>query len=127
MSPVAYLAAQADQPELLDEAIGALSPLVGEKLLRPLADSLARRGSSGVTLVPAGILGLMPLHAIPWRNAEGSRKTLLDDFDVTFVPIRTPSSLPAHSAYPREPGSAVRFVGVANPLPHSSPLRRSRA
>ena len=120
VSPVAYLAAQADEPELLDEAIDALSPLVGEKLLRPLADSLARRGSSGVTLVPAGILGLMPLHAIPWDNAEGSRKTLIEDFDVTFAPsarLQLACTQRAHKY-----GDAVRFLGVANPLPHSSPL-----
>ena len=121
VSPVAYLAAQADQPELLDEAIGALSPLVGEKLLGPLADSLARRGSSSVTLVPAGILGLMPLHAIPWSNAEGSRKTLIDDFDVTFAPSAR-LQLACTQRVSQKPGSAVRFVGVANPLPHSSPL-----
>ena len=121
LSPVAYLAAQADQPELLDEAIVALSPLVGEKLLGPLADSLARRGSSSVTLVPAGILGLMPLHAIPWSNAEGSRKTLIDDFDVTFAPSAR-LQLACTQRVSQKPGSAVRFVGVANPLPHSSPL-----
>ena len=121
LSPVAYLAAQADQPELLDEAIVALSPLVGEKLLGPLADSLARRGSSSVTLVPAGILGLMPLHAIPWSNAEGSRKTLIDDFDVTFAPSAR-LQLACTQRVSQKLGSAVRFVGVANPLPHSDPL-----
>ena len=42
VAPVAYLAAQANQPELLDEAIAALSPLIGEKLLCPLAPSPPR-------------------------------------------------------------------------------------
>ena len=52
VASVAYLAAQMYQPELLDEALAAFSPLIGEKLLRPLADSLARRGASSVTLIP---------------------------------------------------------------------------
>ena len=120
VSTAAYLAAQADQLELLDEAIGALSPLVGEKLLRPLADSLARRGFSSIALIPAGILGLMPLHAIPWSDSEGSRRALIDDFDVTFAPsarLQLACTQRAHKY-----GNAVRFLGVANPLPHSSPL-----
>ena len=121
VSPVPYLAAQAYQPELLDEAIGALSPLIGEKLLRPLADSLARRGSSGVTLVPAGILGLMPLHAIPWSDGAGSRRTLIDYFDVTFVPSAR-LQLACTQRASQGAKNTVRFVGVANPLPHPSPL-----
>ncbi|MCY3881319.1 MAG: CHAT domain-containing protein [Chloroflexi bacterium] len=120
VSDIAYLAAQAYEPELLDESIRLLSPLIGAKLLRPLADSLARRGVSSITLIPAGILGLMPLHAIPWSDAEGSRKALIDDFDVRFAAsarLQLACTQRAHKY-----GNAVRFLGVANPLPHSSPL-----
>ena len=119
--PVAYLAAQANQPELLDEAIAALSPLIGEKLLRPLADSLARRGASSVTLVPAGILGLMPLHAIPWSAAAGSQRTLIDYFGVTFAPSAR-LQLACIQRASQGAKNTVRFLGVANPLPHPSPL-----
>ncbi|MXY45096.1 MAG: CHAT domain-containing protein [Dehalococcoidia bacterium] len=120
VSDIAYLAAQAYEPELLDESIRLLSPLIGAKLLRPLADSLARRGVSSVTLIPAGILGLMPLHGISWSDAEGSRKALIDDFDVRFAAsarLQLACTQRAHKY-----GNAVRFLGVANPLPHSSPL-----
>ena len=96
VASAAYLAAQAHAPERLDTAIVALSPLIGEKLLRPLADSLAGRGASGVTLVPAGLLGLMPLHAIAWSDAAGNRRSLIDDYDVTVRPVgSTPTRLHA--------------------------------
>ena len=120
-APSSYLLAQAHRPELLDPAIGALSDLIGEKLLRPLAESLARRGASGVTLVPAGLLGLMPLHAIDWSDAAGSRRSLLDDFEVTFAPSAR-LQLACVQRASRRDGEPVRFVGIANPLPHSDPL-----
>ncbi len=121
VASAAYLAAQAHAPERLDTAIVALSPLIGEKLLRPLADSLAGRGASGVTLVPAGILGLMPLHAIPWSDAAGSQRTLIDDYDVTFAPSAR-LQLACMQRASRRVGDPIRFVGIANPLPHSNPL-----
>ena len=121
VASAAYLAAQAHAPERLDTAIGALSPLIGEKLLRPLADSLAGRGASGVTLVPAGLLGLMPLHAIAWSDAAGNRRSLIDDFDVTFAPSAR-LQLACMQRASRRDGGPIRFVGIANPLPHSNPL-----
>ncbi len=117
----AYLAAQAHAPEHLDTAIAALSPLIGEQLLRPLADSLAGRGASGVTLVPAGLLGLMPLHAIAWRDPAGSQRCLIDDFDVTFAPSAR-LQLACMQRASRQDSDPIRFVGIANPLPHSRPL-----
>lgn len=121
VASAAYLAAQAHAPEVLDAAIEALSPLIGEKLLRPLADSLVGRGAAGVTLVPAGLLGLMPLHAIRWSDAAGNRPSLIDDFEVTFAPSAR-LHLACMQRASRRDGEPVRFVGVANPLPHSDPL-----
>ena len=121
VASVAYLAAQMYQRELLDEALAAFSPLIGEKLLRPLADSLARRGASSVTLIPAGILGLMPLHAMSWSDTAATQRTLIEDFDVTFAPSAR-LQLACMRRASREPSDAVRFVGVANPLPHPDPL-----
>ena len=121
VASAAYLAAKAHAPEQLDTAIVALSPLIGEQLLRPLADSLAGRGASGVTLVPAGLLGLMPLHAIAWSDAAGNRRSMIDDFDVTFAPSAL-LQLACMQRASRRDGDPVRFVGIANPLPHSNPL-----
>ena len=116
-----YLLAQAFEPELLDTSIAALTPLVGEKLLRPLAESLTCRGAVGVTLVPAGLLGVLPLHAIAWSDSAEDKRTLLDDFDVTFAPSARLQTACIQRASTRRI-DAVRFVGIANPLPHPRPL-----
>ncbi|MCY3887033.1 MAG: CHAT domain-containing protein [Chloroflexi bacterium] len=117
----AYLVAQALKPELLDAAITALSPLIGEKLLHPLARSLASRGASCVTLVPAGLLGLMPLHAIAWSDAVGNRRSLIDDFDLAFAPSAR-LQLNCMRRASQSAGDPVRFVGIADPQPHPKPL-----
>ena len=114
VASAAYLAAQAHAPERLDTAIVALSPLIGEKLLRPLADSLAGRGASGVTLVPAGLLGLMPLHAIAWSDAAGNRRSLIDDYDVTFAPSAR-LQLACMQRASRRVGDPIRLSGSLTP------------
>ena len=116
-----YLAAQLHRPDLLDAAIESLSPLVGEKLLKPLVDSLIRRGVSGITLVPTGLLGLMPLHAITWSGTASNPRSLLDSFDVRFAPSARLQLACIQRASMRD-GDPIRFVGIANPLPHSDPL-----
>ena len=121
MTSAAYLAAQTHALEVLDAAVEALSPLIGEKLLRPLADSLVGGGAAGVTLVPAGLLGLMSLHAIRWSDAAGNRPSLIDDFDVTFAPSAR-LHLACMQRASHRGGEPVRFVGIANPLPHPDPL-----
>ena len=116
-----YLLAQMNAPEELDASLAALSNLVGERLLRPLGGLLARRGSAGVTLVPTGLLGLMPTHAIAWSDATGDRRCLVDHFAVTFAPSAQLQVACMQRASQRF-GDPVRFVGVANPLPHPNPL-----
>ena len=120
----AYLHAQMHAPQNLDTSLAALSLIIGEQLLRPLRDQLASRGAAGVTLVPAGLLGLMPLHAIDWNDAAGNRRCLLEDFDVTFAPSSRLHAACIQRAHQRA-GDPVRFVGIANPLPHPSPLESS--
>ena len=117
----AYLHAQMYEPGNLDASLAALSPLIGDQLLRPLADLLADRAAVGVTLVPTGLLGLMPLHAITWNDTAGNRRCLIDDFDVTFAQSARVQATCRQRAS-RRVGIHVRFVGIANPLPHPSPL-----
>jgi len=117
----AYLLAQMNAPEHLDASLAALSPLIGEHLLSPLGDLLASRGSAGITLVPAGLLGLMPMHAIAWNDASGNRRCLVDDFAVTLAPSAQLQVACRQRASQRA-DDLVRLVGVANPLPHPNPL-----
>ena len=118
MSP--YLIARAES-ERIDESILALCPLVGEHLLRPLSEWLVGRGASSVTIVPTGLFGLTPLHAIAWSDAAGSWKMLIDDFDIKFTySARLMIACKQRSLL--RVTDVTRFIGVANPLPHSRPL-----
>ena len=42
-------------------------------------------GVKGVTLIPGGLLGLLPLHAARYYR-DGQELCLLDEFDVTYAP-----------------------------------------
>ena len=116
-----YLLAQLGAPDELDGSIAMLSSLVGQHLLRPLAAVLARKRASGVTLVSAGALGLMPIHAITWHDRTGRRRSLIDDFDVAYAPSAQLQRACLWRASERD-DDAIRFVGVANPLPSPKEL-----
>ena len=121
----AYLAAQSHAPEYLDSSIEALSPLLGEKLLRPLAEYLDSLDAYGVTIVPAGLLKLMPLHAVSWEVEGENRRILIDDFDVTFTPSAR-LGLACMQRVAQRNDDPIRLVGVANPLPHPNPLEGAK-
>ena len=118
----AYLHAQMEMPTNIDIALQALSHVIGEQLLRPLSDELAGREAVGVTLVPAGLLGLMPLHAVEWNDVSGNRRCLIEDFDVTFAPSIRLHAACIRRAYQRTE-VPIPFVGISNPLPHRFPSR----
>ena len=105
----------------LNASMTALSHLLGQQLLRQLELNLTQRGAVGVTLVATGFLGLLPLHAICWTTGQGSRRCLLDDFEVTYAPSARIHAACARRAEQRQ-AEAVRLVGVANPLPNPVPL-----
>ena len=124
-TPPSFVDTQALGPEWHDAYVTESTSLVGEQLLRPLAELLTSRGASGVTLVPAGLFGLMPLHSIAWDDSTGNRRYLIDDFDVTFAPSARLHVVCRQRAR-SQVGGTTRFLGIANPLPHSSPLPGSK-
>lgn len=58
---------------------------LGKQLIGPLAHRLQAIGAKGVTLIPVGLLGVLPLHAASYQQEERT-VTLLDEFDVTYAP-----------------------------------------
>jgi CHAT domain-containing protein len=58
---------------------------LGEQLIGPLAHRLQAIGASGITLIPVGLLGVLPLHAASYQQADRT-VALLDEFDVTYTP-----------------------------------------
>ncbi|MFC3738237.1 CHAT domain-containing protein [Paractinoplanes deccanensis] len=95
---------------------------IGERLLSPITDELARRGLSRAVLVPTGVLCGLPLHAGRYTRGKNVRH-LLDDVTVSYAQsARALIAARSMLASGREP----RLVGVADPQP-GSPLPAAAA
>jgi CHAT domain-containing protein len=92
---------------------GALKTL-GDRLAGPLADHLSALGVRTVTLIPAGRLSLLPLHAASLPG-PGSPGYFLESFAVSYLPNAVLASHPR--ANHDGPGArrAARYLGVAVP------------
>lgn len=117
-----YLPAQAAGTENLDDAISDLSELLGPELLAPLAERLGRARAETVCLVAAGLLGLVPLHALTWEEGQ-HRSCLIGRFDIVMAPSALARAVCLRRAGERE--DVGHLLAVGNPLPHPRPLRWS--
>jgi CHAT domain-containing protein len=109
-----YLAAQMGDASL-EIALDNLLPLLGDKIMRPIAEALKPLGTLDVTLIPCGRLALFPLHAAEYRVDDQTRR-FMDDFTVTY----TPSARALNSCRAGSNGVAdqsPKLLGVGNPLP----------
>jgi CHAT domain-containing protein len=114
-----YLIQQAVAGPELDEEIERAASVLGPTLMQPLASALRQWDATSLCIVPVGLLGRVPLHALTWDDQDGCR-CLLDDFAVSYAP----------SAYVRvgctvraaERDGFPRLLAVGNPLPQSNPL-----
>jgi len=93
----------------LTRSLSQALPLLGERLLGPLAEHLDALGVAQVVLIPAGRLALMPLHVAPLAHG----RTFQDRFGLAYAP----SALAlARSREPRQkPGQPLLAVGNPNP------------
>ncbi|WP_369213361.1 CHAT domain-containing protein [Streptomyces flavofungini] len=98
-------------PATLDR-LGVLEPL-----LRPLAGLLAEDARHEAVVVPTGLLGLVPLHAVPLDGGSGSGRDgeVLDDMG-TLTVAPSAAVYAASRARAGRPGQAVpRLVAVTDP------------
>ena len=96
-----------------DEVTEALGPAVMDPLLAAL------EGHPAATLVPAGLLSLLPLHAARTGDAGGGRHAL-DTMLLTHAP-NARAALVARGWAARH-GHTGRLLAVDNPQPASAPL-----
>jgi CHAT domain-containing protein/tetratricopeptide (TPR) repeat protein len=69
-------------------AIEHTGQVLWDMLLGPIQQRLTTLGiaeGAPVLLMPHGGIGLLPLHAA-WREVDGTRRTFLDDYTVSYVP-----------------------------------------
>jgi CHAT domain-containing protein/tetratricopeptide (TPR) repeat protein len=117
-----YLPGQLSDPQWLRASLDEVLSTLGQNLLGPVATCLRTLGISSATLVPAGRLGILPLHAARYQ-CGGQQIHLLDEFDVAFAPsarvlghCRDEKSL----LLPRAP--SLFAVSDPQPLPPSAKL-----
>ncbi|MBN1483898.1 MAG: tetratricopeptide repeat protein [Chloroflexia bacterium] len=96
----------------LEQALEELLPPLGEQVA-PLAGTLRRQGAEAVTLIPGGLLGLLPLHAARYV-VDGQELCLLDEFAVRYAPSAR-ALCAAQQAAARRMGDTPHLVGVGNP------------
>jgi CHAT domain-containing protein/uncharacterized protein YbgA (DUF1722 family) len=110
-----YLPGQLLGGEALTTALETALPLLGEHLIAPVAQRLRTLNATGVTLIPTGLLSLLPLHAATY-TVNGASRCLLDEFDVAYAPSARVLSI-AQREQQRRAAKGVRLAGVGNPLP----------
>jgi CHAT domain-containing protein len=108
-----YLPGQLLGGEALTTALETALPLLGEHLIAPVAQRLRTLNATGVTLIPTGLLSLLPLHAATY-TVNGASRCLLDEFDVAYAPSARVLSI-AQREQQRRAAKGVRLAGVGNP------------
>jgi CHAT domain-containing protein len=119
-----YLFGQLEDSIVLYNTLSEWLPKIGEPLIAPLAAQLNTLGIEGVTLIPCGLLGLLPLHAALYRHDDGSR-CLLNEFDVAYAPSAR-ALIAAQTTLRKRERQVPTLVGVGNPLPSDQSLQYAR-
>jgi CHAT domain-containing protein len=56
------------------------------ELIGPLHEELRQRGESRVVFIAGGLLGVLPLHAAAWKDADGELRYLIEELEVSYAP-----------------------------------------
>lgn len=107
----------ADDPDgrMLDAALAEVLPEVGERLVAPFAARLQELGADHVTLVPGGMLSLLPLSAASY-SVDGRSRCLLDQCTVSQVPSAR-SLAHARLRLDERDRAEPSLLAISNPLP----------
>jgi len=100
-------------PALLKRSLAEILPRIGTGLLGVVARRLSELGTTGIVLIPTGLLGILPLHAASYVSND-KETTLLEEFDVAYAPSARVLTAARQEAQKRKAASP-HFVGVGNP------------
>ncbi len=99
----------------LEPALKHSLPIIRQQLIAPLVERLRRLGYSTATLIPIGLLSLVPLHA-----------AALDEITFCYAPSARVLQQAQAAVALRTPTRELTLLGVSNPLPASTPLPFAR-
>lgn len=121
MGVAGYIPSQAEADMAgLEVAMGQLDSVLGPTLLMPLERKLQSMGVQSLSVIPVGLLSLVPLATLVWDD-DGQHRCLLDTFDVLHAPSAFVTQICRQHADATE-GSPARLLAVGNPLPQQVPL-----
>lgn len=122
-----YLAAAAGDGTGIDIGLDFTLGWVGELVAKPIAEELRAHSANGGAMVLSGLLGQFPVHVAPWSPATGKR-TLADEFDITFAPSATLHATARRRAAERASSTVTpELVAIADPRDHRRALPAARA
>jgi CHAT domain-containing protein len=108
--PSYILAVMAHGPAAISQALAFNLPWFGKELAAPLDADLRRARAHGATLVLAGPLALLPLHAAPWME-NGAAVMLAERYAVSLTPSATAHAAALRAASARPPTGALVALG----------------
>ena len=109
-------------PERMESILADTLSRLGQDLMAPLVARVQELGLSRVILVPAGYLGLLPLHAAQVSAADAEARYVIDALDVTYA-ISARATFAGRSELTARSTHAECLAGVGNPQPGPAPLR----
>lgn len=80
-----YQQGEATLDDLMEEIDRTVETIYSE-LLEPLRDRLLGWKETRVVLIAGGLLGMLPLHAAKWQEADGATRFLIDELDIVYAP-----------------------------------------
>lgn len=97
---------------------------VGQRVSKHIHDLVMAQSAKncsailGITLIPCGVLSLVPLDAAPWTPSLSQTHNLSDDFIIRYAPsaVIAASSVRKAKSFPDIPSTSHNFVAVGNPL-----------
>jgi len=120
-----YLPGQFSNVEWLEESLAELLPLLGERVMGSVAGRLHALGVELAFLIPAGTLGLLPLHASTY-TVRDKTVSFIDEFTACYATGAGALSALQDNVHSRE-GRKRLLAGVGNPLPSAQPLQAAQA
>jgi len=120
-----YLLGQIGDPDWLIASLKESLPILGERVVGPVAACLRSLGTRSVTLIPTGRLATLPLHAASYV-VNGRSTHFLDEFDVAYAQSAQALAAAQAQAKERQVHTAT-LAGVGNPLPTPQPLPFAQA
>ena len=114
-----------EHEKVLKEYLPEILTTLGEKIVAPVADALRAQNITHITLIPAGLISSLPLHAAQYT--QGSKTVcLLDEFDISYA-VSARLILRSNMDSLENAEKTQVITGIGNPRPADPELKFAEA